>query len=281
MLQGHMLAGTAVLLLVVKAVIWSVALGSGTSGGVLAPLLIMGGAMGGVLAGILPAASPGFWPLVGMCATMGGTMRSPLTATFFAVELTGNTHVLLPLIAACATAHAVTVLLMRRSILTEKVARRGHHLAREYRVDPFALIRVREIMVTDVQTVPDTMTLQQVAAFLTDPATRHPSFPVVDAEHRVLGVVDLPGVLAWRRAGKPRQAALRDLLADHRPEVAYPDEYLEGLIDRMMQANEAHLPVVDRGTQRLVGYLSWRDLMMVRLRIKQEETQRTAFYRMR
>ena len=63
-------------------------------------------------------------------------MRSPLTATFFAVELTGDTHVLLPLIAACGTAHAVTVLLMRRSILTEKIARRGHHLVREYRVDP-------------------------------------------------------------------------------------------------------------------------------------------------
>ena len=76
---------------------------------------------------VLPAASPGFWALLAMAATMGGTMRSPLTATFFAVELTGNTHVLLPLIAACVTAQVVTVLLMRRSILTEKVARRGHH----------------------------------------------------------------------------------------------------------------------------------------------------------
>jgi chloride channel protein, CIC family len=83
---------------------------------------------------------------------MGGTMRSPLTATFFAVELTGNTHVLLPLVAACVTAHVVTVLLMRRSILTEKVARRGDHLAREYSVDPFALTRVADVMVTEVET---------------------------------------------------------------------------------------------------------------------------------
>ncbi len=78
-------------------------------------------------------------------------MRSPLTATFFAVELTGNTHVLLPLVAACVTAHLMTVLLMRRSILTEKVARRGHHLAREYRVDPLTLTRVQEVMVTEVR----------------------------------------------------------------------------------------------------------------------------------
>ncbi len=123
-MQGHTPPVAAVVLLAVKAIIWSVALGSGTSGSVLAPLLIMGGSMGAVLAGFLPAASPGSWPLPGMRATMGDTMRSPLTATLFAVELTGNTHVLLPLIAACATAHLVTVLLMRRSILTEKVAQR-------------------------------------------------------------------------------------------------------------------------------------------------------------
>ena len=138
MLQGTMPPPSALLLLAVKGVIWAVALGSGTSGGVLAPLLIMGGGMGAALAHVLPDASPGFWALLAMAATMGGTMRSPLTATFFAVELTGNTHVLLPLLAACVTAHLVTVLLMRRSILTEKVARRGHHLSREYRVDPFS-----------------------------------------------------------------------------------------------------------------------------------------------
>ena len=281
MLQGHTLPAAAIVLLAVKAIIWSVALGSGTSGGVLAPLLIMGGGMGAVLAGFLPAASPGFWPLLGMCATMGGTMRSPLTATFFAVELTGNTHVLLPLIAACATAHLVTVLLMRRSILTEKVARRGHHLAREYRVDPFSLMRVQEIMVTDVQTVPESMTLHQAAAFLTHPDTRHPSFPVVDATRRVLGIVDPPKVLAWRRGGKHRQSTLGELLAGQKPEVAYPDEYLEGLIDRMMHANVAHLPVIARADCKLVGYVSWRDLLMVRQRLKQEETQRVVFYRVR
>ncbi len=132
MLNGDVLPAAALMLLLVKAIIWSVALGSGTSGGVLAPLLIIGGAMGTALAGYMPEGGPGFWALLAMAATMGGTMRSPLTATFFAVELTGNTHVLLPLIAACGTAHAVTILLMKRSILTEKVARRGHHVVREY-----------------------------------------------------------------------------------------------------------------------------------------------------
>ena len=85
MLDGRTVATAALILLVVKAIIWSVALGSGTSGGVLAPLLMMGGAMGAVLAGFLPAADPGLWALLAMAATMGGTMRATLTATFFSV----------------------------------------------------------------------------------------------------------------------------------------------------------------------------------------------------
>ncbi|TIT35682.1 MAG: chloride channel protein [Mesorhizobium sp.] len=275
MLDGRTIATAALLLLVVKAVIWSVALGSGTSGGVLAPLLIMGGAMGAVLAGVLPAADPGFWALLAMAATMGGTMRAPLTATFFAVELTGNTHVLVPLIAACAAAHAVTVLLMKRSILTEKIARRGHHLVREYRVDPFALTRVRDVMTSEVESVPATMTLHGAAAFLTAPETRHPSFPVVDENRQVLGLIDPPAILRWRRAGKHRTTTLGELLAGSKVTLAYPDEYLEGLSDKLLTANVSHLPVVAREDGRLVGYVGWKDLMRVRSRKQAEERERS------
>jgi chloride channel protein, CIC family len=278
MLNGDMLPKAALLLLVVKAVIWSVALGSGTSGGVLAPLLIMGGAMGTALGFYLPAASPGFWALLAMAATMGGTMRSPLTATFFAVELTGNTHVLLPLIAACASAHAVTVLLMKRSILTEKVARRGHHLVREYRVDPFALTRVKEVMTTEVETVPADMTLHGAAAFLTNPATTHPSFPVVDQDQHVLGTIDPPSVLRWRRAGKHRRSRLGELLTGSKINLAYPDEYLAELADRLSQVNVAHLPVISREDRRLVGYIGWKDLMRVRAKLQAEESEKTSFF---
>ncbi|TPO02000.1 chloride channel protein [Mesorhizobium sp. B1-1-5] len=276
MLDGRTVATAALLLLVVKAVIWSVALGSGTSGGVLAPLLIMGGAMGAVLSGILPEASPGFWPLLAMAATMGGTMRAPLTATFFATELTGNTHVLVPLIAACATAHAVTVLLMKRSILTEKVARRGHHLVREYRVDPFALTRVKDVMTTKVESVPGTMTLHGAATFLTAPDTRHPSFPVIDEAGHVLGVIDPPAILRWRRNGKHRKATLGELLAGSKITLAYPDEYLEALSDKLLTANVSHLPVVSREDERLVGYIGWKDMMRVRSKKQAEERDRTA-----
>jgi CIC family chloride channel protein len=278
LLRGDFALRAALVLLAVKAVIWAVALGSGTSGGVLAPLLIMGGAMGAALSGFLPAAAPGFWPLIAMAATMGGTMRSPLTATFFAVEVTGNTHVLLPLIAACSVAHATTVLMMKRSILTEKIARRGHHIVREYRIDPFALTRVSDVMTKEVVTVPATMTLHGAAAFLTRPETAHPSFPVVDDEGRPLGVIDPPSILQWRRAGGRGGAALRELLAGAKIALAHPDEYLADLADRMTTANVAHLPVVSRENGRLVGYIGWKDMMRVRARLQSEEHQRSGFF---
>jgi H+/Cl- antiporter ClcA/CBS domain-containing protein len=277
MLDGQTIGMAAITLLLVKAVIWAVALGSGTSGGVLAPLLIMGGAMGAVLSGVLPAASPGFWPLIAMAATMGGTMRAPLTATFFAVELTGNTHILVPLIAACAAAHAVTVLLMKRSILTEKIARRGHHIVREYRIDPFALTRVSQVMTREVETVPASMTLQQAARFLTDPERRHPSFPVVDTDGKVLGVIDPPSVIRWRRTGKHRNTPLADLFTPDRLRAAYPDEYLEDVARRLSEENIAHLPVVSRDDRTLVGYVVWKDLMRLNTRLREEESNRTAF----
>src|SRR5437762_4405858 len=120
-------AGGRVILgvLIVKSVIWSVSLGSGTSGGVIAPLLMMGGTLGGVEAWFLPAEGLGFWPLVSMGAILGGTMRSPLTGVVFALELTHDINMVLPLLVAVTIAHGFTVLTLRRSILTEKIARRG------------------------------------------------------------------------------------------------------------------------------------------------------------
>jgi CIC family chloride channel protein len=281
MLAGAVLPPGALLLLVVKALIWAIALGSGTSGGVLAPLLIMGGAMGAVAQIVLPAASPGFWPLLAMAATMGGTMRSPLTAIFFAVEITGNSHVLLALITACAAAHATTVLLMKRSILTEKVARRGHHLVREYRVDLFVLTRVEEVMAKDVETLPHDTTLAEAAALFADPRTRHPSFPVIDVDRHVLGVVDPPKVLAWRREQHADGERLGLLLASEPNVVGHPDEFLEAIADRMMEANVAHLPILSREERRLVGYVGWKDLLRVRTKLRAEEKQRVILLRTR
>jgi hypothetical protein len=131
--------------LLVKSLIWALSLGSGTSGGVLAPLLMMGAALGGLEATMLPAEGAGFWPLVSMGAILGGTMRAPLTGVVFALELTHDVNMLLPLLLAVTIAHGFTVLTLRRSILTEKISRRGYHLSREYSTDPLEIIFAREV----------------------------------------------------------------------------------------------------------------------------------------
>jgi H+/Cl- antiporter ClcA len=159
LLSGHLTGTDALSLMLLKGFVWACALGSGTSGGVLAPLLIIGGSLGAVVAQVIPAGDAGLWATICMCATMGGTMRSPLTALVFAVELTHDFNIMPALLIAAVVAQGLTVLLMRRSILTEKVARRGLHITREYSIDPLQLVRVRDVM-TEVAD-PDTL-LQQL-----------------------------------------------------------------------------------------------------------------------
>ncbi len=146
LLRGRAVLGIVIGILLVKSTIWSVSLGSGTSGGVLAPLLMMGGALGALATPILPAEGAGFWPLICMGAILGGTMRAPFTAVIFGLELTHDVNALVPLLLASMAAHAFTVLALPRSILTEKIARRGMHLSREYGVDPLEIILVRDVM---------------------------------------------------------------------------------------------------------------------------------------
>jgi H+/Cl- antiporter ClcA len=145
-LNGTIALNLIVGILVVKTLIWSLSLGSGTSGGVLAPMLMIGGALGGLEATVFPDVAAGFWPLVGLAGVLGGVMRSPLTGVVFALELTHRYEALLPLLIAATAAFAVSVLLLRRSVLTEKIARRGVHLSREYSVDPLEVLFVGDVM---------------------------------------------------------------------------------------------------------------------------------------
>ncbi|MGS1011659.1 chloride channel protein [Achromobacter anxifer] len=280
----HLLAGdlafqAVLLLLAVKVIIWSVALGSGTSGGVLAPLLIFGGALGALATPLLPQADPGFWALLGMAAMMGGTMRAPLTATLFAVELTGDMGALLPVLAACVFAYGMTVLLLKRSILTEKIARRGHHISREYRVDPFDLLRVSQVMTSPVQTLPADWTVAQAIAHFTTAQPVHTSYPVLDAAGAVVGEVTRADTLAWaiddEQTGRTLAEALqgRDLVYGH------PEELASQIADRMALTGAGRVPILDRANGRLVGIVGRKDLFRSRARRLREESQRTAYFR--
>ncbi|ACA20099.1 Chloride channel core [Methylobacterium sp. 4-46] len=280
LLGGRPGAGAVLTLLAVKALIWLVALSSGTSGGVLAPLLILGGAMGWLLghAAGLPGEA-GFWALLGMAAMLGGTMRAPLTGALFAVELTGEVRALAPLLAATVAAYAVTVLLLKRSILTEKIARRGQHVTREYGVDPYELTRVAEVMVREVDVLPADLPVAEALAAIE--AGRHRAYPVVDAARRPVGLVTRADALRWaveegRGAAHPGER-LEERVSDASLAVVHPRDVVARAIDVMMESDQGRIPVTDPRTGALVGLVSRKDLLRVRAAVIRAEAERRPY----
>jgi H+/Cl- antiporter ClcA/CBS domain-containing protein len=269
LLRGEVLGATLVSLMLLKALVWSVALGSGTSGGVLAPLLIMGGALGALLGQHVSTGDPGLWAMVGMAAMMAGTMRSPLTGMVFALELTHDLGALPVLLVGCVAALGVTVLLMRRSILTEKLARRGQHVAREYSVDFFELMRVQEVMDTDPPTIPAEMKVAQLSDLIAKGDSilcRRQGTLIVDKNNSLVGIITRGDVV---RALRQDQQADMTVLAAGKTDlvVTYPDEPLCDALETMLKNDVGRLPVVERvNNSRIVGYLGRSSILAARLR---------------
>ncbi len=282
LLKGDVPRSTMIGILLVKSVIWVVALSSGTSGGVLAPLLMMGGALGGFEGLFLPHLGAGFWPLVGMGAILGGAMRVPLTGVIFALELTHDVNMLLPLIVATVVAHAFTVLVLKRSILTEKVARRGFHLTCEYSVDPMEVLSAGEAMRTNLVALRSESTLEQVRAIL---STNHKPrgqylYPVVDDDQRLRGVITRNDLGKWLEDSHPAGETLAALVK--KPVVAHPDEPLRVVVSRMAETGLTRFPVVDRSDeQKLLGVIGLRDLLSARTRNLADEHERERVLRIR
>lgn len=265
-------------LLLTKIVIWLIALGSGTSGGVLAPLLIIGAGLGTLLTPVLPGGDPQLWPLVCMAAVLGGVLRSPLTAVMFAFELTHDINALLPLLVATGVAYGFTVLTMSRSILTEKIARRGFHIFREYGIDPLERQHVEEIMTREVQSIPSDMPMSMVLNTYFGPQQKHRGYPVVDESQRVIGMIDRDTLAA--RMGE--HATLATLYGVNTPLVALPSETGRIVAARMATHKLERLPVVaDAETNRLVGIVSRSDLVNPSRRYFDEEQKREKLIDMR
>lgn len=272
-LVGPMVAG----LLIGKAVVWSLSLGSGTSGGVLAPLLIMGGALGAIEARWIPIGDAGLWAMISMAAMMGGTMRSPLTAMVFTLELTHDLNVLPALLVSCIAAHAVTVLGLRRSILTEKIARRGFHINREYAVDPLMSLRVSEVMDSDPPTIPATMKLSDFSDRLAQKdrrLSRRQGTLIVDDEGCLIGIITRGDVLRAIEENSHSNLTVIDA-GSRNLIVTYPDEILYEAIDKMLRNDLGRLPVVSRDNSReALGYLGRAAVMTARLHRMKEEHER-------
>jgi H+/Cl- antiporter ClcA len=274
LLRGEIVGGALLGLLIGKSLVWSAALGSGTSGGVLAPLLIMGGALGALEARFIPIGDAGLWAIISMAAMMGGTMRSPLTAMVFTLELTHDLNVLPALLVSCIAAHGLTVLLLRRSILTEKVARRGFHVIREYSVDPLAALRVEEVMDRNVPTVAAAMKVSELSdriAVHDRRLTRRQGLPILDEEEKLVGIITRGDVLRSLERGVNGDVTVLDA-GSRKLIVTYPDEILQEAVIKMLRNDIGRLPVVDRqDPRRLVGYLGRAGVMSARIRQHEEE----------
>ena len=207
-------------------------------------------------------------------------MRAPLTAMMFAVELTGDASLSVPLLAACGASMAFTVLLLKRSILTEKIARRGHHIVREYAVDPFELARAADVMVRRVDTLPMTMTLGAMVALFTDGAEHHKAYPVVDAAGRPVAMASRADALEAMAHPERHDQTLSAALGGRRMVVARPDEPLSVVVARMVAHDMGRIPVIAPADGALVGLVARKDLLVVRARLLEEERGRKTFFRL-
>ena len=226
LLRGDAPLGLLVGLVIAKSLMWAFSLGSGTSGGVLAPLLMIGGAMGELAAHIAHANAPqqALWAAAGMGAMLSGSLGVPLTAIIFCLEITHCLPALLPVMLGCVAAYTVTSLLMPRSILTEKLSRRGTHLTREYGIDPLETVSLVEVMAElgpqNAADAEQEVELPEIFAF-SDETSRAAAekmaiagidtLPVVDrASNTVCGRVTLLDLLLGRRKlAKREQVRLR------------------------------------------------------------------------
>jgi H+/Cl- antiporter ClcA/CBS domain-containing protein len=265
-LSGSITGQALLVLVVLKFVSWSVYLGSGTSGGTLAPLFTIGSGLGALVGTLVATHAPslGVDPhiaaLVGMASIFAGASHALLASVVFAFETTRQPLGLLPMLIGCAAAYLVSLLLSRHSIMTEKLARRGASVRPEYAVDHLAQVLVRDVGLRDVVTLradDDLATVRQWLATGTNGAT-HQGFPVLDAEDRLVGVVTRRDLLnSTHGEGAPLRAVLR-----RAPVVVYDDNTLRDAADQMVMERVGRLPVVRRGADReVIGIISRSDLL--------------------
>ncbi len=283
---GTLLAGKATLalivgILIVKTLIWSLSLGSGTSGGVLAPVFMIGAALGSLLAYVFPPVAPGFWALLSLAAVVGGVMRSPLTGVVFAMELTHQWDAVIPLIIASTVAYLLSVLVLKRSVLTEKVVRRGTHLTREYSVDPLEVFLVGEIMPRNFMSFrlgTDLRDAAKAAASVPINSEMHRLeraqrlYPVLDGSNNLVGIVTQYQMLgAALRPGSTAETKIDQIMVRHIV-VGYPDMTLREVANLMAASEISSLPIVDRKTPtQVLSVVAMDHILEARLRDLNEE----------
>ncbi|HLU11836.1 MAG TPA: chloride channel protein [Oceanobacillus sp.] len=270
-------------LMVFKSLALFVAIGSGTSGGLLAPMFMVGAALGGSFAlivnQIVPGASlsPGACALVAMAAFFGAASRATFTFIIFAFEIIQDYHAILPLMLVSVIADGVGLYLMRNSIMTEKLARRGLPIHHEYEPDILQQLLVRDVMDSNPPTVPGTMLLKELADRIAqgDPLlTRHQAIPVLGEDGKVVGIITRGDVLRGLEQSDEENVTVMEAASSNLL-VTYPDEPLYEAVTTMLKNDIGRLPVVSReNPQKLIGYLGRAAVLQARLRRISEENVR-------
>ena len=283
-LNARLALGLLLVVMLAKALALVVSLGSGTSGGLLAPMFMSSAALGGafalVLDRIFPGAhlSPGAFALVAMGAVFGAASRATFTFIIFAFEITRDYNAVLPLMLVSVIADGIAMLLMpRASIMTEKLARRGLHVHQEYETDILHQVRVGEVMDGNPQTIPGRTTIGELAERIGrhDPeVTRHAALFVVDDAARLAAIITRGDVLRALDREPSGVATVLDS-GSSKLVVTYPDELLSEAAHKLLRHDIGRLPVVDRkDPKRVVGYLGRPNIMSARLRRLEEEHHR-------
>ncbi|MGH7627384.1 MAG: chloride channel protein [Gemmatimonadaceae bacterium] len=266
------IVGTSLLALVIlKFVSWAVALASGTSGGTLAPLFTIGGGLGSLLGAAIIAVAPSLGvdiriaALVGMAAIFAGASRAMLTSVVFAFETTRQPIGLLPLLGGCATAYLVSLLLMKHTIMTEKLARRGTRIDSEYSVDYLSQLLVRAIATPDIVVLRGSDAVEDVRDWMAsrDPKSLHQGFPVVDDNGNLLGVVTRRNLL---NLDLDIECQVKALIT-RPPVVIYDTNTAREAADHMVREQVGRLPVVTRAApRRIIGLVTRSDLLTAHAR---------------
>ncbi len=266
LVQGKLLGKVVVFLCVMKFISWAISLGSGTSGGTLAPLFTIGGGAGIALGQVAAMAFPQFGidpricALVGMAAMFAGASRALLASVVFAFETTLQPLGLLPLLGGCTAGYLVSALLMRNTIMTEKLARRGVRVPAEYAADYLDQIQVADACAEEVVYLRSDQTLDEVRAWMAEKKsqTSHQGFPVLDPEGNLVGVLTRRDLVNGNRPGS---TVIRDLIK-RAPAVVFLDNSLREAADHMVRENIGRLPVVSREDKRkVVGFITRSDLL--------------------
>ena len=224
---------------------------------------------------VLPGGDLRLWALVCMAATLGGTMRAPLMAVVFAFGLTHDANAFLPVLLGCAVAYGFTVILMPRSILTEKIARRGHHIYREYGVDPMEQGFVEDVMTRNVTAIPADMAISEALTTFFGAGQTQRAYPVVQ-DSRFLGMVDRSPFqhVDAKASAKP----VATLVADQVPEFALPNENCRSVASRMAAFGLQRMAVIESPeSHRLLGIVSRSDLLKPVKHLHEEESRRQRF----